>query len=371
MYALQKDDQGLPIRVTGALLKKGGSRRGRRVGGRRNWSKRYFVLDINGGRLRYYEDAKLLQLAGSTMLLPTSEVVVDERPKLRGRHAPVFEGEDPYYLELRNTTDDKGRPRPYAFALRAFNDLEFADWSRSLQFCVKTLQRNQAKLTAPPKTKKIPFVVTFAEEGSLGLALILTQDRVSGQRYVVCDATYPDRNENGAVAARDLRPGDELLAILPEDQKVDDVAFYENPTEADFQDVTAAIRDAVRPLSLLFRRRTLKSDMLLDAPDDRSPAENTRALDHDDLDDVETCADDDNEDDDDDVRGSESFYCFDEGHEEYFNKLTIEELQAKWDSGVINGTSKVFVDEAWVPIDDVPKLRDRLVPPTREAKQLP
>jgi len=146
-YALQRDDEGLPVRVTGALLKKGGSRRGRR----RNWSKRFFVLDVAGGRLRYYEDQKLLQLSGATTLLPTTEVVVDEAPKLKGRHAPIFRGEDPFYFELRNTTDDKGRPRPFGFALRAFTEIDYHDWSRSLQFCVRQLKlKDHASSKAPP-----------------------------------------------------------------------------------------------------------------------------------------------------------------------------------------------------------------------------
>ncbi|KAH8065809.1 hypothetical protein JL722_192 [Aureococcus anophagefferens] len=141
-YALNPDEHGNKVRVVGAMLKKGGSR-----GGRRNWQKRWFVLDPSGGRLRYFEDAHLNREAGQVRLSVTSEVVA-ATPELRGRHAPKDEGEDPLrrrpssrtYLELRGVYDDKGRPRPLPFAVRCFNEDEFAEWQASLRFSVRSLK---------------------------------------------------------------------------------------------------------------------------------------------------------------------------------------------------------------------------------------
>ena len=49
----------LPCRTRGPLWKKGGG-----MGGRRNWSLRYFDLDLEAGVLRYYSDAQYLQFKG-------------------------------------------------------------------------------------------------------------------------------------------------------------------------------------------------------------------------------------------------------------------------------------------------------------------
>ena len=72
-YALSPDEHGNRVRVVGCMLKKGGSR-----GGRRNWQKRWFVLDPSGGRLRYFEDNKLNKESGQVRLAVSSEVVAFE-----------------------------------------------------------------------------------------------------------------------------------------------------------------------------------------------------------------------------------------------------------------------------------------------------
>jgi len=383
-YALQPDDEGLPVRVTGALLKKGGSRRGRR----RNWSLRYFVLDVAGGRLRYYEDAKLLQLAGSAMLLPETEVAVVTPARLKGRHAPVFEDEDPLYLELRGVSDDRGRPRPFAFALRALTKLEFTDWCRSLRFCVRELKKERVFNAGNN------LVVASFDEREIGLSLNLSQDTSTKKRYVVCEAT------KGHVASQHLVPGDELVAILPRNSDLHDLPFYDDPSTTDFEHITTTIRHAPRPISLLFRRRPQpphtraasygndngngNGDGDGDAsflreeqqPEQQQPEQqqqqqqqqqretNGRADGRREEQPVATEEEEEEKLDDEvdelDPLDSDCFYCFDDDAGDDYRELSIDDMRRKWQSGQLSGAAKVFVDDAWRPIDDLPKLRDRL-----------
>ncbi|KAH8078165.1 hypothetical protein JL720_9843 [Aureococcus anophagefferens] len=268
-YALNPDEHGNKVRVVGAMLKKGGSR-----GGRRNWQKRWFVLDPSGGRLRYFEDAHLNREAGQVRLSVTSEVVA-ATPELRGRHAPKDEGEDPLraaasfitnvmvasparppsgasstfsrYLELRGVYDDKGRPRPLPFAVRCFNEDEFAEWQASLRFSVRSLKA-QARRRAPSATLPAaaareapavleeaatpgrttaprddePVIVCEFATRELGLSLVLSRERsphadagddaaTVGRTVVVVARTFADRG--GGVARARLLPDDELLAV--------------------------------------------------------------------------------------------------------------------------------------------------------------
>ena len=106
------------MRYKGALLKKGGSRSAkiktdRNSGdktpkssffGRRNWSDRFFYLDLDKGHWSYYKDAGYENLAGVVRLLPHSSIVVPEEVRLRGRHAPTDPTETLNYFEVHHTT---------------------------------------------------------------------------------------------------------------------------------------------------------------------------------------------------------------------------------------------------------------------------
>ena len=124
-YSCDHRDSEGHLRYKGALLKKGGSRSAkiktdRNSGdktpkssffGRRNWSDRFFYLDLEKGHWSYYKDSQYENLAGVVRLLPHSSIVVPEEVRLRGRHAPTDPTETLNYFEVHHTTDDAGKVR--------------------------------------------------------------------------------------------------------------------------------------------------------------------------------------------------------------------------------------------------------------------
>ena len=124
-YSCDHRDSEGHLRYKGALLKKGGSRSAkiktdRNSGdktakssffGRRNWSDRFFYLDLEKGHWSYYKDSQYENLAGVVRLLPHSSIVVPEEVRLRGRHAPTDPTETLNYFEVHHTTDDTGKVR--------------------------------------------------------------------------------------------------------------------------------------------------------------------------------------------------------------------------------------------------------------------
>ena len=109
--------------------------------GRRNWSDRFFYLDLDKGHWSYYKDAGYENLAGVVRLLPHSSIVVPEEVRLRGRHAPTDPTETLNYFEVHHTTDVAGKVRSAPFVVRAPSPREFEDWLRALRWCLARLRR--------------------------------------------------------------------------------------------------------------------------------------------------------------------------------------------------------------------------------------
>ena len=163
-YSCDHRDSEGHLRYKGALLKKGGSRSAkiktdRNSGdktpkssffGRRNWSDRFFYLDLDKGHWSYYKDASYENLAGVVRLLPHSSIVVPEEVRLRGRHAPTDPTETLNYFEVHHTTDDAGKVRTAPFVVRAPSPREFEDWLRALRWCLARLRRGS--LSEEPAT---------------------------------------------------------------------------------------------------------------------------------------------------------------------------------------------------------------------------
>uniref|UniRef100_A0A7S3JWS8 PH domain-containing protein n=1 Tax=Aureoumbra lagunensis TaxID=44058 RepID=A0A7S3JWS8_9STRA len=129
----------IPLHTTsGYLLKKGGGRSRAGEGKlrsklhRRNWSKRWFVLDVESGELQYYKDASMQQYKGTIRILTTSSIQVPDAVCLRGRHRPSRQ-EALCYFELHQVTDDEGRMRSRPLAVRAPSGEELIEWLRALQ----------------------------------------------------------------------------------------------------------------------------------------------------------------------------------------------------------------------------------------------
>ncbi|KAH8075613.1 hypothetical protein JL721_1627 [Aureococcus anophagefferens] len=345
-YALNPDEHGNKVRVVGAMLKKGGSR-----GGRRNWQKRWFVLDPSGGRLRYFEDAHLNREAGQVRLSVTSEVVA-ATPELRGRHAPKDEGEDPLraaasfitnvmvasparppsgasstfsrYLELRGVYDDKGRPRPLPFAVRCFNEDEFAEWQASLRFSVRSLKA-QARRRAPSAT----LPAAAAREAPAVLEEAATPGRTTAPRddepVIVCE-----------FATRELG----LSLVLSRGGRRD--AAGDTPRRVDdFNALLATLRDTARPLALVFRRPPAVRPSQSAASEPPTPSK--RLVD-----------------DDDDFEMME-FFCLDnEATAAHLDSIGYGELLARWRSGGVDRDTKVYCGDTWQAVGDLPALVAKL-----------
>ncbi|KAJ8610115.1 hypothetical protein CTAYLR_007096 [Chrysophaeum taylorii] len=140
-------------RTTGSMLKKGGGRS--RAGEslvqaqlhRRNWQRRWFVLDVEEGELHYYKDASLGKYKGCVRLTSESGIKIPDTVRLRGRHRPTKKNEDLNYFEIHDAVDEEGRERRRPFALRAPNGEELLEWLMSLQACLGMLR--QERLSRP------------------------------------------------------------------------------------------------------------------------------------------------------------------------------------------------------------------------------
>mmetsp|Transcript_12597 Transcript_12597/g.41297 ORF Transcript_12597/g.41297 Transcript_12597/m.41297 type:complete len:290 (-) Transcript_12597:589-1458(-) len=141
-YSMEcRDGEGY-LRVSGRLLKKGGSRRKNSLQGlqyRRNWSDRWFHMDLIESTLRYYFDEEMEQLAGEVRFIPAkTTVTIPNDVRLTGRHAPK-EGQPVDYMELVGTADATGAERTVPFALRAATLMEFNEWQRTFAYAIKSL----------------------------------------------------------------------------------------------------------------------------------------------------------------------------------------------------------------------------------------
>ena len=171
MYSADHMDKDGYLRVQGKLLKKGGSRRGSASshvpssdkaaaprssllgsifpGGRRNWSERYFQLDIDEGTWRYFSDREQTKQAGVVRLIPgRTKVVVPEEVQLRGRHAPSSTEEALNYFEVHPTRDEGGAERAAPFVVRAPTSREFEEWIRALEYALKKAEVRSRGMTA-------------------------------------------------------------------------------------------------------------------------------------------------------------------------------------------------------------------------------
>lgn len=134
------------MKTSGLMLKKGGGRS--RVGEslvqsqfhRRNWQRRWFVLNVEAYELVYYKDASLSRYKGCVRLTNKSSIQIPDTVQLRGRHRPT-KHESLNYFEIHGALDDQGRPRRRPLALRAQTNDELLDWLGSLQRCLGRLRR--------------------------------------------------------------------------------------------------------------------------------------------------------------------------------------------------------------------------------------
>uniref|UniRef100_A0A7S3K1I5 PH domain-containing protein n=1 Tax=Aureoumbra lagunensis TaxID=44058 RepID=A0A7S3K1I5_9STRA len=151
-----RSENGAPLRISGPLLKKGGSRgsfftktrRPSLSGGRRNWNEREFFLDFERACFEYREKGDE-EPRGIVRLRPGSIVQAPDEIRLRGRHAePLRDGtdEDPLYFELKNTLDSENRPRD-VFAMRALKRRDFDEWILALNACIDKLKQKPDDLS--------------------------------------------------------------------------------------------------------------------------------------------------------------------------------------------------------------------------------
>jgi len=139
-------------RTTGHLLKKGGSRT---KFGRRNWKKRWFVLDLERGCLSYFKDASCARFKGSVRLGEQSSLEIPDSVSLRGRHRPTGD-ELLHYFELRGVLDDGGAPRSKPFKLRALGGDELFEWLQSLKASLALVRGLPSAPARPPRTPRTP-----------------------------------------------------------------------------------------------------------------------------------------------------------------------------------------------------------------------
>lgn len=340
-YWLHPDEAGLPVRVTGAMLKKGGSR-----GGRRNWSKRWFVLEPSSGRLRYFEDPSLLKESGIVCLLGSTEVRT-ERPSLKGRHAPQYDGEDALYMELSGAVDGAGRPRPCNFAMRAFTQDEYDEWLRSIRFSIRKCEcRDQKEFCCDAGTKEENLKLVVFDTSSLGMSLALSRGISTGATSIVVSKT---KSDGPAATIHNLAEGDQLIAVHPQgdsdgwhsdDPLVGAQPLPKNLTVPDFEAVLATLRAAPRPLAVVFKTGGQKLAQITPPPSVSSDAETTLSED------------------------TDEFYVLVEGQhqdDEKIDPIDFDTLQDRWRSGELDkATARLFVADAWVPFSNYPALIDRL-----------
>lgn len=162
--AVMRSEHGSPLRVSGTLVKKGGSRRSKR----RNWNTRHFELSENNEEemlLRYYDDRR--KLKGVVKLQPQSFVHAPDQVTLRGRHSQKLRDgieQDPLYFELIDTLDEKGRRRD-TFSLRANSKREFDEWLVALRTSIAHLAEPRS-----PKDQVFPMTMTSWKSPSTNAA---------------------------------------------------------------------------------------------------------------------------------------------------------------------------------------------------------
>lgn len=86
----------------------------------------------------------------------------------------------------------------------------------------------------------------------LGLSLVLSQLGPGGRRLVVVDSTFPDKGDG--IAHAHLKPGDELVGV---GAGTDDEVGFDAVSDLDidaFNRLLSRLREAPRPLRLLFSR---------------------------------------------------------------------------------------------------------------------
>ena len=198
-YSCDHRDSEGHLRYKGALLKKGGSRSAkiktdRNSGdktpkssffGRRNWSDRFFYLDLDKGHWSYYKDAGYENLAGVVRLLPHSSIVVPEEVRLRGRHAPTDPTETLNYFEVHHTTDDAGKVRTAPFVVRAPSPREFEDWLRALRWCLARLRRGSLSEEPPAGGVSRDFYLSGGSAAA-GLSVASSAAGVTPETHTAC-----------------------------------------------------------------------------------------------------------------------------------------------------------------------------------------
>lgn len=331
-YWLHPDESGLPVRVTGAMLKKGGSR-----GGRRNWTKRWFVLEPALGRLRYFEDPSLMKESGIVCLVGSTEINT-EAPVFKGRHGPLYEGEDAYYMELVGAVDGEGRQRPYSFAMRAFSQTEYDEWLRSLKFSIRKSEQKKEVYGVSDCTGNDLKVAKF-DQPSLGLSLSLSRGSVTGTTMIVVSKI----KSGGPAAEQQLQEDDQLIAIHPPENATSSslethplLGAQPLPKEvsvADFEAILASLRAAPRPIALVFKTTRRKTT---------------------------TCEEPSAEESDSALQDMVDFYVMDDLHHT-LDPVDFATLQTRWHDGTLNrNTAKLFVADVWIPFSSLPALVKRL-----------
>mmetsp|Transcript_3422 Transcript_3422/g.4797 ORF Transcript_3422/g.4797 Transcript_3422/m.4797 type:complete len:189 (+) Transcript_3422:432-998(+) len=164
-------------------------------------------------------------------------------------------------------------------------------------------------------------------------------------------------------AARLLRSGDELVAILPpssQDSEYGHKDVLEIPgaaligidtTPTDFKQITETLRVAPRPLALVFRRKRL-SARLDSIEKDTVPRPSLSMVSS------------DNDEDDENFFVDElkelfsnpesKFFCLHHDQDTKYDTLTFASMRAVWHQVRLNSNSKLFLSDAWRPISKLP-----------------
>ena len=214
-----------PLRVRGALLKKGGSRQsvagikqaGRRLsfGTRRNWSRRDFFLNFARAELEYRDEGGALK--GTVKLTPASEVRKPGAVSMRGTHAAALADDaEPLYFEVSDTVDEAGAPRDF-FAIRALAKRDFAEWILSLKECVAALRSPEhlAESFAPPVREDFDSPSDDEEEYEMAHPLRLASDPPPKERVSSFAGDPPSLRASAATTPGDGNGGggDDVAAL--------------------------------------------------------------------------------------------------------------------------------------------------------------
>lgn len=136
-------------------------------------------------------------------------------------------------------------------------------WSSKFEATTTTTTATVAMCQSPPQRsvsvdtglnmqkKDTPAMWISFPERQLGISLVLSQVGDNGRRLVVVDST--NANKGGGVAHGKLRPGDELVALATGDSE-DGAEYVVDLDVSGFHDLLRRLKDAPRPLRLLFSR---------------------------------------------------------------------------------------------------------------------